>query len=194
MRIIFATGNKGKLAEASAILGPNYELVSPLSLGLDTEAEETADSLEGNSFLKANYVYERLGGPCFADDTGLEIDALGGAPGVYTARYAGPNCNFDDNMDKVLRELEGVPLEKRTARFRCVVTLLMDEKKWVFDGCLEGKIDLQKSGVKGFGYDPIFIANQYPDKTLAQLAEGLKNSISHRFQALDAMRKVLEAL
>ncbi len=193
MTLIFATHNKGKLREASEILGSQFSILSPESEGIEGEAEETACTLEGNSLLKARYIYGRSGGkPCFADDSGLEVDALGGAPGVYTARFAGPECSFEDNIDKLLSELQGVPMEKRTARFRCVVTLIADGKVSVFSGCMEGKIAFQRKGSGGFGYDPVFIPDfNDAQMTLAELGEEVKNTFSHRFQALDAMRQTI---
>ena len=193
MTLIFATHNKGKLREASEILGSQFSILSPESEGIEGEAEETASTLEGNSLLKARYIYDRSGGkPCFADDSGLEVDALGGAPGVYTARFAGPECSFEDNIDKLLSELQGVPMEKRTARFRCVVTLIADGKVSVFSGCMEGKIAFQRKGSGGFGYDPVFIPDfNDAQMTLAELGEEFKNTFSHRFQALDAMRQTI---
>ncbi len=195
MRLVFATHNKGKLREASQILGSGYELLSPSDIGISSEAEETASTLEGNSLLKAEYIYERADGlVCFADDSGLEVDALGGAPGVYTARYAGPDCSFEDNINKLLRELSGVPMERRTARFKCVVTLISHARVQVFTGCMEGRIALQRKGTEGFGYDPVFIPAAFPSKTLAEVGEEIKNTFSHRFQALDSMRRVLSEL
>ena len=196
MKLVFATSNKGKLREARQILGEGYEIISSEAAGVLGEAEESAGTLAGNSLLKAEYVQQRLGGKsiCFADDSGLEVDALGGAPGVYTARYAGEDCDFERNMDKVLRELGDLSMEQRTARFKCVLTLLSGSRKYVFEGCLEGHIAFQKSGDKGFGYDPIFIPEGYDGVSLAELGEELKNHISHRYKALSLMRKVLEEL
>lgn len=191
MRLIFATGNRGKLTEAREILGKDYTVVSSAEAGIEGEAEETGATLEENSRLKARYVYGRCLRTCFADDSALEVDVLGGAPGVYTARYAGPHCSFEDNISKLLRELEGVPYEKRTARFRCVITLIRDGVETVFEGVVEGRIALERSGKGGFGYDPVFIPDEFPDMTMAELEERVKNSISHRFRALELMRKVL---
>lgn len=193
MRLVFATGNKGKLREAREILGPSYEILSPAEMGVEGEAEETGSTLEENSLLKAKYISDRIpqGVMCFADDSGLEVDALGGAPGVYTARYAGPQCDFDDNMDKLLRELALRPEKARTARFVCVVTLINDDVVRQFRGVLEGQIALEKRGELGFGYDPVFIPNEYPQMTLAELGEDVKNGISHRYKALMQMRGAL---
>lgn len=190
MKIVFATGNRGKLREAQEILGPDYEIVTPRDLGITEDIPETGSTIEENSLQKVNYIRERTGLDCFADDTGLEVDALDGAPGVYSARYAGPGCTYDDNNNKLLDALEGV--QDRSARFRCVVTLLLGEKKLCFEGRMEGRIALSKAGCEGFGYDPVFIPDAYPDKTVAELGEDVKNSISHRGQAVRTMAKWLK--
>ena len=206
MKIFFATGNSGKLREASEILGEGFELVTPADYGITEDIPETGKTLLANSIQKAQYLYDKCGCDCFADDTGLEVDALGGAPGVYTARYAGEDKDFNKNMDKVLYELQ--VLEKsgrmaaeygfktkpvsRRARFKSVVTLIVNGQKHIFEGCLEGTIALEKSGNGGFGYDPIFIADEYPGQTLADITEEQKNEISHRGKALRAMAKWLQ--
>lgn len=191
-KMIFATGNKGKLREASEILGGGFELVSPADMGITEDIPETGDTLEENSAQKARYLYERTGLDCFADDTGLEVDALGGAPGVYTARYAGEDKDFVKNMDKVLLELsklgEGV---SRKARFRSVVTLILDGETRQFEGVMDGEIAMEKSGGGGFGYDPVFIPLEYPGLTAADITEEKKNEISHRGKALRAMAAYL---
>lgn len=205
MKIVFATGNVGKLREASEILGEGFELVTPADLGIHEDIPETGKTLRANSLQKAQYLYEKCSCDCFADDTGLEVDALGGAPGVYTARYAGDDKDFNKNMDKVLYELQ--VLEKsahmaaeygirtkpvsRRARFKSVVTLMVDGQKHIFEGTLEGTIAYEKSGNGGFGYDPIFIADEYPGQTLADITEEQKNEISHRGKALRAMAEWL---
>lgn len=191
MKLVFATHNKGKLQEARGILGAGYELLTPEQVGVMEEVEETGSTLRENSILKAQYLYDACGMDCFADDTGLEIDALDGAPGVYTARYAGEACNFDDNMDKVLRELAALPGCSRRAHFRCVVTLIRGGEIHCFDGLMDGVIALEKSGTKGFGYDPVFIPDQYPGQTLADMGEDAKNAISHRGQAMRLMAEYL---
>ena len=192
MKIVFATGNKGKLREASEILGEGFELADLQAVGIYEDVPETGETLKENSLQKAQYVFDRCGCDCFADDTGLEVDALGGAPGVYTARYAGDDKDFNKNMDKVLYELarlgEGT---SRRARFKSVVTLFVDGKPHFFEGTLEGVIAYEKSGNGGFGYDPIFIADEYPGMTLADITEEQKNEISHRGKALRAMAKWL---
>ena len=201
MKIVFATGNSGKLREASEILGEGFELVTPADFGITEDIPETGKTLRANSLQKAQYLYEKCGCDCFADDTGLEVDALGGAPGVYTARYAGEDKDFNKNMDKVLYELQvlegeagmaanlGLKVKKvsRRARFKSVVTLIVDGKIHMFEGTLEGTIAHSKSGNGGFGYDPIFIADEYPGLTLADITEEQKNEISHRGKALRAM-------
>lgn len=201
MKIIFATGNLHKVREAQEILGPDYELVTPASLGITEDIPETGDTLEENSLQKAMYLYERTGLSCFADDSGLEVEALGGAPGVHSARYAAeiaardghpdPSKDhvFEANMDALLRELEAKgPGAPRTARFRTVVTLLLaGGGKHVFEGEMPGRIALTKSGTAGFGYDPIFVADDCPDRTIAETSDEFKNSISHRGKALRAM-------
>lgn len=185
MRIVFATGNRGKLAEAAEILGPDFELVIPADLGIDEDIPETGSTLKENSLQKASYIWEKTGLPCFADDTGLEVDCLGGAPGVYTARYAGEHCNFDDNMAKLLHEMQGT--DDRSASFRCVVTLIVDGEPHFFEGEMRGRIAEDKSGTRGFGYDPVFIPDEYPGRTLAEIPLHDKDLISHRGKALRAM-------
>ena len=193
MKLTFATGNIGKLREASEILGEGFELVSLAQVGITEDIPETGTTLTDNSIQKAEYLYEKIGCDCFADDTGLEVDALGGAPGVYTARYAGDDKDFNKNMDKVLDELQklGAEGEARRARFKSVVTLIVNGEKHLFEGTLEGVIAKEKSGNGGFGYDPIFIADEYPGLTLADISEEQKNDISHRGKALRAMAEWL---
>ena len=191
MKIVFATGNLGKLREASEILGEGFELVSLADVGITEDIPETGETLRENSLQKAQYVLERCGCDCFADDTGLEVDALGGAPGVYTARYAGDDKDFNKNMDKVLQELQGLEGEARRARFKSVITLMLDGEPHFFEGTLEGIIADEKSGNGGFGYDPIFIADEFPGQTLADISEDQKNDISHRGKALRAMAQWL---
>ena len=205
MKIVFATGNKGKLREAAEILGEGFELTSLPDVGIYEDVPETGNTLRANSLQKARYVYENCGCDCFADDTGLEVYALGGAPGVYTARYAGDDKDFNKNMDKVLYELTRLESESkvaasmglkmkpfsRRARFKSVITLMLGGKPHFFEGTLEGVIAHEKSGNGGFGYDPIFIADEFPGMTLADISEEEKNNISHRGKALRAMAKWL---
>ena len=191
-RLIFATANKGKLREAGEILGDSFEVVSPSSLGLDAEVEENGDTLEANSHIKATHLYALSGQDCFADDTGLEVEALGGAPGVYSARYAGEGHDDKANMAKLLSELSRLgPGVSRRARFRTVVTLILDGQEHVFEGEMCGSIALAPMGSNGFGYDPVFIPDAYPDKTLAQLSDEQKNAMSHRGKAIRAMAEFL---
>ena len=201
MRIIFATANPGKLREAAEVLGPDYEVVSPASLGITEDIPETGSTLQENSLQKARYLFERTGLPCFADDTGLEVDALGGAPGIYSARYAGPGHDSNANMEKLLAELSrhsGLDPESpasRKARFHTVVTLILsDGQPRFFEGVCEGSIARQKSGSGGFGYDPIFLPDAYPGRTLAEVSEEEKNAVSHRGRALQAMSQWLKSL
>ena len=207
MKLTFATGNSGKLREASEILGEGFELVSLADVGITEDIPETGTTLRANSIQKAQYLYNEIGCDCFADDTGLEVDALGGAPGVYTARYAGEEKDFNKNMDKVLYELQRMEAEasmaaslgiktrkvSRRARFKSVITLIIDGKIHLFEGALEGEIAREKSGNGGFGYDPIFIADEYPGLTLADITEEQKNEISHRGKALRAMAEWLKS-
>ncbi len=205
MKLVFATGNIGKLREASEILGEGFELVSLAQVGIDEDIPETGNTLRANSLQKARYLFDKVGCDCFADDTGLEVDALGGAPGVYTARYAGEGKDFNANMDKVLYELSVLEGESRMAaslgiktrpvsrraRFKSVITLIINGEVKMFEGTLEGTIAREKSGNGGFGYDPIFIADEFPGLTLADISEDEKNAISHRGKALRAMAKWL---
>ena len=207
MKLTFATGNSGKLREASEILGEGFELVSLADVGITEDIPETGTTLRANSIQKAQYLYNEIGCDCFADDTGLEVDALGGAPGVYTARYAGEEKDFNKNMDKVLYELQRMEAEasmaaslgiktrkvSRRARFKSVITLIIDGKIHLFEGTLEGEIAREKSGNGGFGYDPIFVADEYPGLTLADITEEQKNEISHRGKALRAMAEWLKS-
>ena len=206
MKLVFATGNSGKLREAAEILGEGFELLTLAQVGITKDIPETGNTLRANSIQKAQYLFDRCGCNCFADDTGLEVDSLGGEPGVHTARYAGEDKDFNKNMDKVLYELAvrqteanmakdmGLKLKpfSRRARFKSVVTLILNGEKHLFEGTLEGEISYQKSGNGGFGYDPIFIADEYPGMTLADISEDEKNAISHRGKALRAMAAWLE--
>ncbi len=205
MKLVFATGNIGKLREASEILGEGFELVSLAQVGVEEDIPETGNTLRANSLQKARYLFDKVGCDCFADDTGLEVDALGGAPGVYTARYAGEGKDFNANMDKVLYELSVLEGEakiaasmglrtkpvSRRARFKSVITLIINGEVKMFEGTLEGEIARVKSGNGGFGYDPIFIADEFPGMTLADITEEEKNAISHRGKALRAMAQWL---
>lgn len=208
MKIVFSTGNSGKLREASEILGGGFELVTPAEVGITEEIPETGTTLRANSLQKAQYIYDRTGLDCFADDTGLEVGILGGAPGVYSARYAGEHKSFDDNIDKLLREMARLEHEAsvareygfntvhadRKARFRTSVTLILNGEKHFFDGVMEGRIAMQRAGTGGFGYDSVFIPDDFPDKTAAEISEEDKNAISHRGKALRAMAEYLKSI
>ncbi len=196
MELIFATSNKGKLREAREILGDDYALRSSAEAGITEDIPETGSSFRENSLQKAEYIWKKCGCSCFSDDSGLEVDALGGAPGIYSARYAGEGHDFDRNISKLLHELslldakaliEGKAAPERTARFRCVVTLILDGEAHFFEGSIEGHIAYSRSGNGGFGYDPVFIPDAFPDRSLAEVPEDVKNSISHRGEALRKM-------
>ncbi|MBQ2489082.1 MAG: non-canonical purine NTP diphosphatase [Bacteroidales bacterium] len=193
MDLIFATHNRHKVSEVQAMLPAGIHVRSLSDLGCDEDIPETADTLQGNALQKAQFVHERYHCNCFADDTGLEIDALDGRPGVYSARYAGEGCSFDDNVRKVLAELENVPLEQRTARFRTVVALILDGRTYFFEGKVEGLMTLERHGVEGFGYDPIFLPEGY-GQTFAEMDASEKNRISHRGRAMAQMVGFLERL
>ena len=202
--IVFATANPGKIREAQEILGEGFRLITPAEMGITEEIPETGKTLQENSLQKAEYLYERLGCDCFADDTGLEVDMLGGAPGVHTARYGGKGRDFNANMDKLLGEMarkeqewaadagkaEGGELP-RTARFRTSVTLILNGEKHFFNGIMEGTIARSKAGCGGFGYDPVFQPAGKGGLTAAEISEDEKNAISHRGKALRAMAAFL---
>jgi XTP/dITP diphosphohydrolase len=186
--LIFATHNRHKLEEAVALAGASFVIKGLTEIRCFEEIPETADSLLGNARIKAEYVYRRYGVNCFSDDTGLEIDALGGRPGVYSARYAGENCDFHENVLKVLREMEGQ--SNRNACFKTVIVLILNGEQYTFEGRVNGEIITQQQGMSGFGYDPIFRARGF-SKTCAEMSDKEKNLISHRGMA---MRKLMEFL
>ena len=175
--LVFATNNKHKLHEIRKLTGDSFKILSLSEINCFDEIPEDAETLEENSLSKAMYVYTRFNLDCFADDTGIEIHALGGKPGVISARYAGPECNADNNIDKVLSELSG--LTDRSARFRTVISLIIDGKVSYFEGIVNGRIIESRRGTSGFGYDPIFMPDGY-DRTFAEMDLDLKNQISHR--------------
>ncbi len=187
-KLVFATNNLHKLKEVSAILNDKIELLSLNDIHCHTDIPETADTLEGNAFLKAQFVHTHYGINCFADDTGLEVEALNGKPGVYSARYAGDAHNSEANMLKLLQDMEGK--ENRKAQFRTVISLILNEDTYQFEGIIKGRIIEEKRGLSGFGYDPVFIPEGY-DKTFAELGDDIKNKISHRAQAVDKLCKFL---
>lgn len=187
-KLVFATHNSHKTEEVSAVLQGDVELVNLSSLGFHEDIPETSDTLEGNALQKARYVYERFHLDCFADDTGLEVAALDGGPGVYTARFAGPGCDFDSNVSKLLRVMDGV--SDRRARFRTVIALIMDGKEYLFEGVVDGVITTGRRGAKGFGYDPVF-QPEGSQQTFAEMGADAKNQISHRGRAV---RKLVDFL
>ncbi len=184
--LLFATNNQHKLREVNDILGDEFTLLCLQDVGLEVEIPETQETLEGNACQKARFIYEKTGKNCFADDTGLEIEALDGRPGVYSARYAGEGCSFADNVEKVLKELQG--MENRKACFRTVICLIINGQEYLFEGKVEGKIIRESKGNEGFGYDPVFIPAGYY-QTFAEMPPYLKNGISHRGRAISKMLK-----
>lgn len=180
-KLIFATNNAHKLGEVQALLGDAFTLVTLRECGITEDIPETADTLEGNALQKARYVYEKTGLECFADDTGLEVDALGGAPGVHSARYATDGHDFAANNRLLLKNLEGIT--DRTARFRTVIALILDGVEYTFEGRVEGTIATAESGSEGFGYDPLFVPSG-EIITFAQMSAEAKNAISHRGRAV----------
>ena len=188
-QLIFATNNKHKVEEVRAALQGTVEIITLAEAGLSGEIPETADTLQGNALQKAQWVWERSGKDCFADDTGLEVDALDGAPGVYSARYAGEHCSFDDNVDKLLKALEGK--ENRRADFRTVICLIEGGKPQYFEGRVDGQILTERhSNGEGFGYDPIFMPDRFA-LSFAEMPLDIKNKISHRGLAVQKLANYL---
>lgn len=188
-KLVVATNNAHKLEEIAAILGDEMELLSLKDINCHAEIPETADTLEGNARQKAMYIYENYGMECFADDTGLEVEALNGAPGVFSARYAGDGHDSEANMQKLLKELKGK--ENRKAQFRTAICLIMEGKEYLFEGIVKGAIIEEKRGGAGFGYDPIFVPEGY-EQTFAELGNDIKNTISHRARAVEKLCKFLK--
>jgi XTP/dITP diphosphohydrolase len=184
MNLVFASNNKNKIAEIQSMLPESIKILSLEEIGCHEEIPETAETIEGNAILKADYVTQKYGYDCFADDTGLEVNALNGEPGVYSARYAGEQKNADDNMNKLLQALENK--ENRNAQFKTVITLNLKEKQYLFTGIAKGSITLNKTGTNGFGYDPIFQPENYSE-TFAQLPLETKNKIGHRGKAVQQL-------
>ncbi len=190
-QLIFATNNQHKLDEVTHLRGLNFTIIGLGQLGFHGEVPEEHETLEENALQKARFINERYKMDCFADDTGLEIDALNGRPGVYSARYAGPQCNPEDNMNKVLTEMQSQT--NRAARFRTVIALIMDGQNYLFEGVMEGVIITEKRGQHGFGYDPIFRPEGYSE-SFAEMSLDAKNSISHRGRAVAKLVKFLSNL
>lgn len=189
MKLVFATNNRHKLLEVKAIVGDRVEILSLSDIGCCDDIPETADTLQGNALIKARYISEKYGVNCFADDTGLEVDALDGAPGVYSARYAGEECNSEANMQKLLHNLTGK--SERSAQFRTVIALIINGDEKLFNGVVKGRISTEKLGDSGFGYDPIFIPEGFSE-SFAQMSAEQKNSISHRFRATEKLSNYLK--
>ena len=189
MKIVFASNNKNKIQEIQSMLPESIQIVSLESIGCFEEIPETADTIEGNAILKANYITQKYGFDCFADDTGLEVDSLDGQPGVYSARYAGEQRNADDNMNKLLEQLLDKP--NRNAQFKTVIALNLKGKQHLFTGIASGEITLEKMGTGGFGYDPIFKPTGF-ENTFAELSLEVKNEISHRGKATKALLEFLQ--
>ena len=192
MKLVFATNNKHKLDEVRKITAQhNIEVVSLADIHCHDEIPETADTLEGNALQKAQYIQDKFGLDCFADDTGLEVEALDNAPGVYSARYAGPGHDSEANMQKLLQEMERKT--NRKARFRTVIALIIGDKQYCFSGIVNGTITTEKKGENGFGYDPIFIPEGC-EQTFAELGDFVKNKISHRAKAVEQLDHFLANL
>lgn len=181
MNLVFASNNKNKIAEIQSMLPESIKILSLEDINCLEDIPETADNIEGNAILKADYVTQKYGYDCFADDTGLEVDALNGEPGVYSARYAGEQKNADDNMNKLLEALKNK--ENRSAQFKTVITLNLKGKQYLFTGIAKGEITFTKTGTNGFGYDPIFKPENF-NETFAELPLATKNTIGHRGKAV----------
>ena len=183
LKLVFATNNKHKLEEVQAML-TNFEIVSLADINCFDDIPETADTLEGNAILKANFITEKYGLDCFADDTGLEVEALNNEPGVYSARYAGDDNNADDNMNKLLKNLKNNPIRK--AQFKTAIALNIEGKQFIFEGICKGTILAEKRGKSGFGYDPIFMPDGFKT-SFAEMNLAEKGSISHRGKAIEKL-------
>lgn len=184
IKLLFATNNRHKLFEIKKKLGGSFEILSLKELGFYDDIPEDFETLEENASQKSHFIHEKFKMDTIADDTGLEIDALDGAPGVYSARYAGENCSFDDNIDKVLKELKGI--KNRKARFRTVISLLLNNTEYFFEGVVDGEILEERRGEDGFGYDPVFLPEGY-DQSFSEMSIDLKNKISHRGRATEKL-------
>ena len=189
MKLVFATNNKHKLQEVRDIVGDRVEVLSLADIGCYDDSPETADTLQGNALIKARHIYEKYGFDCFADDTGLEVEALDGAPGVYSARYAGEECDSEANMRKLLENLTGKT--NRNAQFRTVIALIINGEEMLFNGIVKGAIATEKKGDSGFGYDPIFVPEGH-SASFAQMSSEMKNSMSHRFRATQQLSEYLK--
>ena len=193
-QIVFATNNAHKLEELRQIMGEQFEVLSLADINCHEDIPEDQPTIEGNARQKAEYIREHYGYDCFSDDTGLEIYALGGEPGVHSARYGGVAHDSERNIDKVLRLMADVPMEQRTAHFRTAICLLMDGEEHLFEGRVEGRILTERHGSGGFGYDSIFQPLEGDGRTFAQMAPEEKNAISHRGRAVARLVQFLQAL
>ncbi len=187
-KLVFATNNAHKLSEVRAILQEQFDVAGLADIDCKTDIPETGTTLEANASIKSHFVVQNYKLDCFADDTGLEVDALDGQPGVYSARYAGENASYRQNVDKLLKELDA--FENRKARFRTVISLMMDGKEHFFEGVVEGRIIKVRNSSSGFGYDPVFVPDGYT-QTFAEMDANLKNSISHRAKAIQKLADFL---
>jgi XTP/dITP diphosphohydrolase len=198
MELVFATNNRHKIEEVQHLLKNNFRLLSLQDIDCREELPETGNTLEANASQKAKYVHERFGVNCFADDTGLEIEALNGKPGVYSARYAGEEKSAQKNIEKVLAEMKGI--QNRNALFKTVISLIINNKKYLFEGIVNGIISSDITGSKGFGYDPIFVPHPQPlspgrgERTFAEMSLEEKNKISHRAIAVKKLAEFLNTL
>lgn len=190
-KLVFATNNKHKLEEVKNVVGDNFEIISLKDINCLEEIDETGNTLEANALIKARYIKEKYGYDCFGDDTGLEVEVLNGAPGVYSARYAGDNHDSQANKAKLLQEMDGKT--NRKARFRTVIALILNGKEYLFEGCINGLIIEDERGSSGFGYDPIFVPHGY-QQTFAELGDDIKNVISHRALATKQLCNFLQQL
>lgn len=191
MKLVFATNNQHKISEVRDILGEHFEILSLSEIGCNDEIPETAETLEGNASQKSHYVFEKFGYNCFADDTGLEVEALDMKPGVYSARYAGEQKNSNDNMNKLLVQLDKI--KNRKARFKTVISLIIDGHETLFEGIVNGNILTERHGEKGFGYDPIFQPDGY-DTSFAQMNLNEKSKMSHRGLAVSKLIDYLKTI
>ena len=189
-KLVFATNNIHKLSEVKDIVSGDIPIVSLADIGCVEDIPETAETLEGNAFIKARYVKEKYGYNCFADDTGLEVEGLDGAPGVYSASYAGPAHDSQANIRKLLQSLDGKT--NRKARFRTVIALILGAREYLFEGIINGNITESPRGTNGFGYDPVFVPDGHTE-TFAELGDAIKNTISHRAKAANQLARFLAA-
>lgn len=190
-KLVFATNNAHKLEEVKEVVGENFEIVSLDDIGCSDDIEETGTTLEANALIKARYIKQKYGYDCFGDDTGLEVEVLNGAPGVYSARYAGNGHDAKANIKKLLQAMDGE--KNRTARFRTVIALIMNGKEYLFEGEIKGKIITEERGTTGFGYDPVFVPDGC-ENTFAELGTDIKNSISHRALAIRSLCDFLKKI